>query len=142
MQSITSMAQLYPELDHRGTRTLDVGGGHAIVVHEAGNPAGKPAVVLHGGHGGVSARGCSMVGGSHRSRAAVVPGQVPASHRDIELRRKAPTGPHAVRPPPSTLVFQPSGREPVDDGRVRRFGSVLVARAVVLRGTPTAALKK
>ncbi len=48
------MRELYPELDHRLTRSLEVGGGHTVVVHEAGNPDGKPAVVLHGGPGGGS----------------------------------------------------------------------------------------
>ena len=48
------MRDLYPELDHRVTHTLAVSGGHTIVVHEAGNPDGKPAVVLHGGPGGGS----------------------------------------------------------------------------------------
>ncbi len=48
------MAELYPELEHRATRTVEVSGGHRIVVHEAGNPDGKPAVVLHGGPGGGS----------------------------------------------------------------------------------------
>lgn len=45
---------LHPEIDHRTTHTLEVPGGHTLVVHEAGNPAGKPAVVLHGGPGGGS----------------------------------------------------------------------------------------
>ena len=48
------MTNLYPELDHRETHFLDVAGGHTICVHEAGNPDGKPAVVLHGGPGGGS----------------------------------------------------------------------------------------
>jgi proline iminopeptidase len=48
------VTNLHPELDHRQTRFLDVGGGHTICVHEAGNPDGNPAVVLHGGPGGGS----------------------------------------------------------------------------------------
>ena len=46
------VTQLYPEIDHRRTEFLDVGDGHTIAVYEAGNPDGKPAVVLHGGPGG------------------------------------------------------------------------------------------
>lgn len=45
---------LYPELEHRRSLRLEVGDGHTLAVHEAGNPDGKPAVVLHGGPGGGS----------------------------------------------------------------------------------------
>ncbi len=48
------MSNLFPEIDHRRTEFLDVGDGHTICIHEAGNPDGKPAVVLHGGPGGGS----------------------------------------------------------------------------------------
>ena len=45
---------LYPVAEHRQSYMLEVSGGHSIRVHESGNPAGKPAVVLHGGPGGGS----------------------------------------------------------------------------------------
>ena len=48
------MTDLYPVLEHRQTYSVPVSGGHTIVVHEAGNPQGRPAVVLHGGPGGGS----------------------------------------------------------------------------------------
>jgi len=48
------VTDLYPVLEHRQTYSVPVSGGHTIVVHEAGNPQGRPAVVLHGGPGGGS----------------------------------------------------------------------------------------
>lgn len=48
------VADLYPDIGHRSSTRLEVGGGHTLAVHESGNPAGKPAVVLHGGPGGGS----------------------------------------------------------------------------------------
>ena len=49
---MANVTPLYPEIDHRRTEFLDVGDGHTIAVYEAGDPDGKPAVVLHGGPGG------------------------------------------------------------------------------------------
>ncbi|WP_163847999.1 prolyl aminopeptidase [Pseudooceanicola aestuarii] len=46
---------LYPPVDPFDQRVLEVGEGHAIYVEQAGNPEGRPVVVLHGGPGG----GCS-----------------------------------------------------------------------------------
>lgn len=48
------VSDLYPTREHRETHSVEVSGGHTIVVHESGNPDGKPAVVLHGGPGGGS----------------------------------------------------------------------------------------
>ena len=47
--------ELYPPIDARRTRFLEVGDGHTICVEESGNPDGKPVIVLHGGPGGGSA---------------------------------------------------------------------------------------
>lgn len=48
------MNDLYPVPARRTTFELEVGGGHTIVAEEAGNPDGKPALVVHGGPGGGS----------------------------------------------------------------------------------------
>ncbi|MDT7802056.1 MAG: proline iminopeptidase [Actinomycetota bacterium] len=45
------MDELYPPLPARAEGFLDVGDGHRIRCQEAGNPDGKPVVVLHGGPG-------------------------------------------------------------------------------------------
>ena len=45
------MEELYPPIPPRAEGFLDVGDGHRIRYQEAGNPAGKPVVVLHGGPG-------------------------------------------------------------------------------------------
>ncbi|MFI5612303.1 prolyl aminopeptidase [Amycolatopsis sp. NPDC051903] len=45
------MDDLYPPLEPRAEGVLDVGDGHRIYCQEAGNPRGKPVVVLHGGPG-------------------------------------------------------------------------------------------
>ncbi|WP_328613878.1 prolyl aminopeptidase [Amycolatopsis sp. NBC_00355] len=45
------MDELYPPLPARAEGFLDVGDGHRIRCQEAGNPHGKPVVVLHGGPG-------------------------------------------------------------------------------------------
>lgn len=44
--------ELYPAIDPNRTGFLEVGDGHRIYYEECGNPAGKPAVFLHGGPGG------------------------------------------------------------------------------------------
>ncbi len=49
------MADLYPPLEPYDTGMLDVGDGHRVYWETCGNPAGKPALVLHGGPGS----GCS-----------------------------------------------------------------------------------
>src|SRR5207237_40454 len=46
---------LYPEIEPYRTGRLDVGDGHVLYWEQCGNPAGKPAVMLHGGPGA----GCS-----------------------------------------------------------------------------------
>ncbi|MGH8859255.1 MAG: alpha/beta fold hydrolase, partial [Polaromonas sp.] len=51
----TSSAQLYPPIEPFRTGTLDTGDGHSVYWELCGNPAGKPAVFLHGGPGS----GCS-----------------------------------------------------------------------------------
>ena len=45
------MDELYPPTPVRADGMLDVGDGHRIYCQEAGNPQGKPVVVLHGGPG-------------------------------------------------------------------------------------------
>jgi len=45
------MAEFYPVVDAFDQGMLDVGDGNLIYWEAAGNPAGKPAVVLHGGPG-------------------------------------------------------------------------------------------
>ncbi len=45
------MRELYPEIEPYHTERLAVGAGHALYVEQCGNPAGLPAVVLHGGPG-------------------------------------------------------------------------------------------
>jgi proline iminopeptidase len=47
---------LYPETGPHDHGMLDVGSGHRVYWEACGNPAGKPAVVLHGGPGS----GCSQ----------------------------------------------------------------------------------
>lgn len=49
------MAGRYPEIEPYAHGMLDVGDGNQMYWETCGNPAGKPAVVLHGGPGG----GCS-----------------------------------------------------------------------------------
>jgi proline iminopeptidase len=41
----------YPPIEPRAAGMLDVGDGNAIHWLEFGNPAGKPALVVHGGPG-------------------------------------------------------------------------------------------
>lgn len=48
----TPRRDLYPPIEPSRTGFLDVDGGHQIYYEECGNPAGKPAVFLHGGPGG------------------------------------------------------------------------------------------
>jgi len=45
------MPELYPEIEPYETGMLDLTDGHSIYWEKCGNPAGKPAVVLHGGPG-------------------------------------------------------------------------------------------
>ena len=42
---------LYPPIEPRASGMLEVGDGNAIHWREFGNPAGKPALVVHGGPG-------------------------------------------------------------------------------------------
>src|SRR5690625_798665 len=49
------MRTLYPSIEPYDSGMLDVGDGHRIYWELCGNPAGKPAVFLHGGPGA----GCS-----------------------------------------------------------------------------------
>lgn len=45
------MKELYPEIEPYESGMLDVGGGNLIYWETCGNPAGKPALVVHGGPG-------------------------------------------------------------------------------------------
>jgi proline iminopeptidase len=47
-----TLRRLYPPIEPYATHHIDVGSGHRLYVEEAGNPAGIPAVFLHGGPGG------------------------------------------------------------------------------------------
>jgi proline iminopeptidase len=55
MTDYAARRELYPPIEPHRSGFLDVNGGHRIYYEECGNPAGKPAVFLHGGPGG----GCS-----------------------------------------------------------------------------------
>ena len=46
------MREVYPAIEPFDQGLLDVGDGHRIYWETSGNPAGKPAVALHGGPGG------------------------------------------------------------------------------------------
>ena len=46
--------QLYPAIEPYRQGRLAVGGGHEIYFEECGNPAGEPALLVHGGPGGGS----------------------------------------------------------------------------------------
>jgi proline iminopeptidase len=45
------MAELYPRIEPYDTGLLDVGDGNLVYWETCGNPAGKPALVVHGGPG-------------------------------------------------------------------------------------------
>ncbi|MCB9989242.1 MAG: prolyl aminopeptidase [Rhodospirillales bacterium] len=45
---------MYPSIDPYKTEMLPVGDGHVLYVEQCGNPAGIPAVFIHGGPGGGS----------------------------------------------------------------------------------------
>ncbi|MFZ4573587.1 MAG: prolyl aminopeptidase [Phycisphaerales bacterium] len=45
------MAQLYPPIEPYAHGLMDVGAGHQVYWEECGNPAGQPALVIHGGPG-------------------------------------------------------------------------------------------
>lgn len=47
---------MYPEIEPYDRGFLEVGDGHRVYYEQCGNPAGKPALVLHGGPGS----GCSV----------------------------------------------------------------------------------
>jgi proline iminopeptidase len=51
------MPALYPAIEPYDHGMLDVGDGHSVYWETCGNPAGKPAVVLHGGPGSGAAVG-------------------------------------------------------------------------------------
>jgi proline iminopeptidase len=52
---------MYPPVEPHATGRLDVGDGHSLYWEVCGNPAGKPAVVLHGGPGS----GCTPASRRH-----------------------------------------------------------------------------
>ena len=47
-----SRTDLYPPVEPYDTGFLEVDGGHCVYWEQSGNPAGKPAVFVHGGPGG------------------------------------------------------------------------------------------
>ena len=60
------MTALYPAIEPFATGTLAVGDGHTLYWEEIGNPAGTPALYLHGGPGS----GCSTNARRHFDPAA------------------------------------------------------------------------
>lgn len=52
MNDDSARRTLYPPIEPNETGWLDVGDGHQLYYEEAGNPDGKPVVLLHGGPGG------------------------------------------------------------------------------------------
>ena len=52
MAAPTTLRTLYPPIDATKSGFLDVGDSHSMYWEEAGNPAGKPIVFVHGGPGG------------------------------------------------------------------------------------------
>ncbi len=67
--------QLYPDIVPYRTGWLKVPGGHEIYFEECGSPAGKPALMVHGGPGG----GCNPIRAHRRGRYAADDGR-PAGH--------------------------------------------------------------
>ena len=51
------MRELFPAIEPHDHGMLDVGDGQQLFWEVSGNPAGKPAVALHGGPGGGSSPG-------------------------------------------------------------------------------------
>jgi proline iminopeptidase len=51
------LGELYPPIDPYASGMLDVGDGNLVYWEVSGNPAGKPAVVVHGGPGSGSSAG-------------------------------------------------------------------------------------
>jgi proline iminopeptidase len=81
------MAGRYPEIEPYDHGFLDVGDGQAVYWETCGNPAGKPALVLHGGPGS----GCTP--GARRSYD-------PAAYRIVlfDQRGAGRSRPHASEP--------------------------------------------
>ncbi|MGW4527628.1 prolyl aminopeptidase [Amycolatopsis sp. NPDC004378] len=66
------MAELFPLNEPDAQGLLDVGDGHRIHWETSGNPAGKPAVVLHGGPGQGSTPGMRRVFDPARYRVVLL----------------------------------------------------------------------
>jgi len=81
------MLELYPAVEPRDCGRLDVGDGHDLYWESCGDPAGRPAVVLHGGPGS----GCTSW---HRRLFD------PAAYRIVlyDQRNCGRSTPHASRP--------------------------------------------
>lgn len=65
------MAERYPEVEPYASGTLEVGDGHTLYWETVGNPAGIPAVYLHGGPGGGSTPGARRYFDPHAYRAVL-----------------------------------------------------------------------
>lgn len=63
---------MYPEIEPYAHGHLDVGNGQRIYWEECGNPAGKPAVFLHGGPGGGSTPAVRRLFDPHRYRIVLL----------------------------------------------------------------------
>src|SRR3954470_3777414 len=53
--------EVFPAIEPHDRGMLDVGGGHQVYWEVSGDPAGEPAVVLHGGPGSGSSPGMRRV---------------------------------------------------------------------------------
>jgi proline iminopeptidase len=84
---IMELRTLYPPIEPYDSGTLDVGDGDSIYWEVCGNPAGKPAVMVHGGPGA----GCNA---GHRSQFD------PAAYRIVlfDQRNCGRSTPHAGDP--------------------------------------------
>jgi proline iminopeptidase len=90
----------YPPIEPYESGMLDVGDGHSLYWEVCGNPAGKPAVVLHGGPGGGSTPGRRRLFDPERYRTVLFDqrnaGRSRPSAADPELDLSANTTPHLV----------------------------------------------
>src|SRR3954466_3536112 len=90
----------YPPIEPYESGMLDVGDGHSLYWEVCGNPAGKPAVVLHGGPGGGSTPGRRQLFAPERYRTVLFDqrnaGRSRPSAAEPEVDLSANTTPHLV----------------------------------------------
>jgi proline iminopeptidase len=78
---------VYPPIEPYASGFLDVGDGHQVYWEECGNPAGKPAVFLHGGPGGGISPGVRRLFDPERYRVVL-----------LDQRNCGQSTPHASEP--------------------------------------------